>query len=96
MRISGDTAKTGTAGTPVALKSAAFFVKSFTLQLDPSATGPFGYVKDSSGNIMGKVTPGQSFTPPQPIPGHFQGFDLSTLFVDWDHTGDKFFLAFSD
>lgn len=95
IRIQGATAITGTSGTPVALSTNSFIVKSFTVQLDPAATGPFGYLKDAAGNIMGKISPGQSFTPPQPVAGHMGSFDLSDTFVDWDHTGDQFFLAFA-
>lgn len=80
------------AGTPQPIAGATFSVRTFTIQADPANTGPYFYVKDSSGNVLGKIAPGQSFTCPMMPPG--VGVDLSQVQIDADSNGDGCFVAY--
>jgi hypothetical protein len=77
------------AGTPVAVKATAFHVQQATFQSDPSNAGTYMYVKDAAGNIMFKITKGQSATPPNIGP-----FDLSQIQLDTDTNGDGCFVTY--
>ena len=79
------------AGTPQPIKSSGFIVRTYTIQADPANAGPYFYVKDAAGNIMGKIVAGQSFTPPQ-LPS--AGTDLSQVQLDADTNGDGGYVAY--
>jgi len=81
-------------GTPVPIKAAAFIVRNFTIQSDPLNAGTYMLVKDIAGNIMARITKGQSFTPPQPYPLTSSGFDLSQVQLDTDTNGDGRFVTY--
>src|SRR5581483_1118849 len=77
------------AGTPVPVKSSSFVVKGVTFEADPGNAGTYMILKDSAGNILGKFSKGQSFTPP--ILG---SVDLNSLQLDTDTNGDGAFVAY--
>jgi hypothetical protein len=77
------------AGTPVAVKASSFHVKGVTFQSDPLNAGTYMIIKDAAGNIMAKITKGQSFTPP--ILG---SADLNNIQLDTDTNGDGCFVTF--
>jgi hypothetical protein len=91
MIVQGFTVAVAVAGTPVPVKSVSFGVRQFTIQSIPTNAGTYMIIKDAAGNIMAKITKGQSFTPPQPNLG--QGFDLNTIQVDSDTNGDGVYVA---
>jgi hypothetical protein len=80
------------AGTPVPIKSSGFTVRQYTIQSDPANAGTYMYVKDINGNIIFKLTKGQSGTPPQLATG--VGTDLSQVQLDTDTNGDGCFVAY--
>lgn len=77
------------AGTPAPVKSSSFMVAQATFQSDPNNAGTFMLIKDAAGNIMARITKGQSFTPPQIGP-----YDLNSLQLDSDTNGDGCFVSF--
>jgi hypothetical protein len=77
------------AGTPQPVTANSFMVKGVTFQSDPQNVGTYMYLKDAEGNILFKVTKGQSCTPP--IVGVL---DLNSLQIDSDTTGDGFYVAY--
>ena len=79
------------AGTPVPIKSSSFIVRAVTIQSDPQNAGVYMYVKDINGNIMFKITKGQSATPPM-MPS--AGVDLSQVQLDSDTNGDGCYVAY--
>lgn len=78
-----------TNGTPVQIKSSAFMVKGVTIQSDPLNAGTYMLIKDISGNIMARITKGQSFTPP--ILGVI---DLSQIQLDSDTNNDGCYVTY--
>lgn len=78
-----------TSGTPVPIKSSAFMAKGVTIQSDPLNAGTYMLVKDILGNIMARITKGQSFTPPV-----LGVVDLSQIQLDSDTNGDGCFVTF--
>ena len=77
------------AGTPVAVKSSSFQVQQATFQSDPLNAGTYMLIEDSAGNIMARITKGQSFTPPNIGP-----FDLNSIKLDSDTNGDGCFVSY--
>lgn len=77
------------AGIPVPIKASAFTVKGLTIQSDPQNAGTYMYVKDIAGNIMFKLTKGQSGTPP--ILG---AVDLSQIQLDSDTNNDGAYVTY--
>jgi hypothetical protein len=79
------------AGTPVPVKASGFTVRQVTIQSDPANAGTYMFVKDAAGNIMAKLTKGQSFTPPTlPSAGH----DLNQILLDTDTNGDGCYVCY--
>ncbi len=78
-----------TAGVPVPIKSSAFMAKGVTVQSDPLNVGTYMIIKDAAGNIMAKITKGQSFTPPV-----LGVADLSQIQLDTDTNGDGCFVTY--
>jgi hypothetical protein len=78
-------------GTPVPIKASSFIVKGMTAQSDPQNVGTYCYLKDINGNIMFKVTKGQSATPPMTLGGNY---DLSQVQVDSDTANDGFYITY--
>lgn len=79
-------------GTPVPIKSTGFTVRQVTIQSDPLNAGTYMLIKDINGNIMARITKGQSFTPPQLATG--VGIDLSQIQLDTDTNGDGCFVSY--
>lgn len=77
------------AGTPVKVSASSFHVQQVTFQSDPLNAGTYMIIKDGSGNIMAKITKGQSFTPPNIGP-----FDLNSLQLDTDTNNDGCFVSY--
>lgn len=77
------------AGTPVPVKSSSFHVQQATFQSDPQNVGTYMFIKDAAGNIMGKITVGQSFTPPNLGP-----YDLNSIQLDSDTNNDGCYVSY--
>jgi len=82
------------AGTPVPIKASAFIVRGVTIQSDPANAGTYMFVKDAAGNIMFKITKGQSATPPIPYPLSSSGIDLSQIQLDTDTNNDGCYVTY--
>lgn len=79
-----------TAGTAVKVSASSFMVAQATFQSDPAGNaGTYMIIKDANGNIMAKITKGQSFTPPQIGP-----YDLNSILLDTDTNGDGCFVSY--
>lgn len=78
-------------GTPQAIKSSGFIVRVVTIQADPLNAGTYMLIEDSAGNIMARISKGQSFTPPT-LPA--AGIDLSQIKLDTDTNGDGAYVSY--
>lgn len=76
-------------GTPVPIKASAFHAKGVTIQSDPLNAGSYILIKDIGGNIMARITKGQSFTPPV-----LGSIDLSQIQLDSDTNADGAYVTY--